>query len=144
MAQAKYSLMIPKVDNLGNPLRNVAEAAHHFLYYGPLQVEGSYIDPNKVGQWRDDGPEPHDILVTYAEDNPMMDSQMKALAVEVGEACNQWGIFVTKEGAKGVFTWTISNPRYRPGEPALPVALEQPSIDPDTGTAFPPQQPPPM
>lgn len=124
MAQAKYSIMIPKVDNLGNPLTNIAAAAHHFLFYGPLKVEGSYIDPNKQGNWRDTEPEPHDILVTVAEDSPEMDSQMKQLAAHVAEVANQWGIFVMKEGKNGIQSWTVANSSYREGEPAEDIARQ--------------------
>jgi hypothetical protein len=70
-------------------------------------------------------PEPHDLLVTYAEDEPQMDSQIKQLAAHVADVANQWGIFCTKEGKSGVNTWTISNPLYREGESAEPIALAQ-------------------
>lgn len=129
--QAKYQIMVPKVDNLGNALKSLAEAAHTHLFYGPLKVEGSYVDANKIGQWRDESPEPHDILVTYAEDNPEMDSQMKLLAAQIAEVANQWGIFVTKEGKSGVQTWTVSNSAYQPGQPAEEIALAQPSPSAD-------------
>ncbi len=123
--QAKYGIMIPKVDNLGNQLTSLAEVAHHHLFYGPLKVEGSYIDPDKLGQWRDESPEPHDILVVYAEDHPEMDSQMKLLASQIAEVANQWGIFVTKEGKSGIQSWIVDNPGFRPGEPAEDLALAQ-------------------
>lgn len=120
--QAKYMIMIPKVDNLGNPLTNIASAAHRYLFYGPLNVEGSYIDPGKEGNWRDDEPETYDHLITFAEDTPQMDSQIKQLAAEIAEAANQWGVFMTKEGGGNVKSWNIANPMYREGEPALDVA----------------------
>lgn len=122
--------MIPKLDNLGNPLVRVADYAHDFLFNGPLQVEGSYVDPDKMGHWRDSDPEPHDILVTYAEDTPEMDSEIKRLAHELGETCNQWGIFITKEGKSGIQSWVVNNTQFRPGEPAIPEALAQP-LPPD-------------
>lgn len=125
MAQAKYSIMVPKVDNLGNPLVNLAEYAHHHLFYGPLKIEGSYVDPNKLGQWRDSDPEPHDILVTVAEDNPEMDSQIKHLAVQIADVANQWGLFIMKEGKNGIQSWTVSNPSYRDGQPAEQLAIAQ-------------------
>jgi hypothetical protein len=120
--QAKYMIMVPRVDNLGNPLTDIAAAAHRFLFYGPLKVEGSYIDPGKRGNWRDDDPEEYDHLITFAEDTPQMDSEMKQLAAEIADAANQWGIFMTKEGGGNIVSWTVPNPVYREGEPALDVA----------------------
>jgi hypothetical protein len=143
MAQAKYSVMIPKVDNLGNPLTDLAAAAHHELFYGPLKVEGSYVDPDKRGHWRDEEPEPHDILVVVAEDEPMMDGQIKQLAIHIAEVANQWGIFVMKEGKSGVNSWVVNNPMYREGEPAEEVALQQPEptlMPPVPPDAAPPQE----
>lgn len=128
--QAKYSIMIPKIDNLGNPLVSLADYAHDFLFQGPMKVEGSFVDPNKMGHWRDSEPEPHDVLVTFAEDTPQMDSELKRLAHHVAEAANQWGIFVTKEGKSGVQSWVINNARFREGEPAIPEALAQPPENP--------------
>ena len=127
MAQAKYSILVPRVDNQGNELRDIAAAAHHYLFYGPLKVEGSFIEPNKIGHWRDAPAEPHDALVTYAEDSPEMDSQMKQLAAHVADVANQWGIFIAKEGKNGIQTWVINNPQYRDGEPAEDIALAEPT-----------------
>ncbi len=126
MAQAKYSIMIPKADNLGNPLRDdFAHHCHDVLFQGPLKVEGSFVDPDKMGFWRDDAPEPHDILTTYAEDSPQMDSEMKRLAMQIADAANQWGIFIAKEGKSGVQSWVVNNNQFRQGEPAIPEALAQ-------------------
>jgi hypothetical protein len=120
MAQAKYTILIPQKDNLGNPLGDVATAAHHWMFYGPgPKVEGSFIHRGLEGNWRDDPQEKMDHLVTVANDTPEMDSTAKQLALHVAEACNQWGVFVMKEGGKqGVQSWTISNPNYRPEEPS--------------------------
>lgn len=133
--------MIPKVDNLGNELTDIASAAHHYLFYGPLKVEGSYIDPDKKGHWRDDQTQPHDQLVTFAEESPEMDSAMKQLAAYVGEVANQWGIFVVKEGKQGIQTWTVPNSMYRQGEPAETVALS-PSKSAQEPPATPGVEPP--
>lgn len=122
---AKYRIAIPKVDNFGNPLRNIAGAAHTYLFYGPLHIERSWTEKGIQGNWRDDPDETYDHLIAVAQESPQMDSSMKQLAVHIGEACNQWGIFVLKEGKNGPTPWTVRNPNYRPNEPADPVALEQ-------------------
>jgi hypothetical protein len=119
MAQARYTVMIPQKDNLGNNLGDVASAAHHWLRYGPAPShQGSFIHRNIQGNWRDDEPELFDHLVTVAEDHPEMDSHIKQLAAHVGDATNQWGVFVMKEGKSGIQSWVIDNPNYAHGEPA--------------------------
>lgn len=129
MAQAKYTLMIPKKDNLGNPLGDIATAAHHWLRYGPApKHEGSHILRDITGNWRDDDPEQFDHLITVANDTPEMDSHIKQLAVHVADSANQWGLFVMKEGGKqGVQAWTISNPNYREGQPSELAQQHQPA-----------------
>jgi hypothetical protein len=138
--KAKYTIMIPTTDNLGQPLVDIATAAHRVMFYGPLQIQGSYVDPGKHGNWRDSDPEPHDLLVTIAEDTPEMDSHVKQIALEVGEFANQWGIFVVKEGKDGITDWVVDNPRYQDGQGAEPTALAQPAPVPQQGVA--PPQPP--
>lgn len=120
MAQAKYTLLIPQTDNLGNHLGDVATAAHQWLFYGPgPKVDGSFIHRGLEGNWKDSPQEKFDHLVTVAEDTPEMDSTAKQLAVHIGEACNQWGVFVFKEGGKaGVQSWTVPNPNYRENTPS--------------------------
>lgn len=118
--QAKYVVMIPQRDNLGNDLGDVATAAHHWLTYGPgPKIEGSFIHRNIDGNWRDHPRETFDHLITYAQDTPEMDSHVKQLAAHVAEHGNQWGVMVAKEGGKkGVDSWIIPNPQYRDGESA--------------------------
>lgn len=124
-ATAKYTIMIPTHDNLGQELGDISTAAHHWLFYGPgPNVEGSFIEGPKRGNWRDDPQEEFNHLVTYAEDSPEMDSTVKQLAVHIAEIANQWGVFVTKEGGKaGIQSWVIDNPNYRHGEGADPAGL---------------------
>lgn len=119
-AQAKYTVMIPQKDNLGNDLGDVASAAHHWLFYAPKgpKVEASFIHRNIDGNWRDDPQETFDHLVTFAEDHPEMDSHVKQLAAHVGQATNQWGVFVMKEGKNGPQSWVIPNNDYAHGAPA--------------------------
>ncbi len=123
--------MVPKKDNLKNPLNDIASAAHHVLFYGPAKIEGSYIDPNKKGNWRDDPQEEFDHLATYAEDTPENDSHIKQLAAHVGEVANQWGVFVIKEGKSGPQSWVIDNNNFEEGKPADPVALAPQQENPD-------------
>jgi hypothetical protein len=112
--------MVPQKDNLGNPLGDLATAAHHWLFYGPgPRVQGSYIHRNLEGNWRDDPQEKFDHLITVAEDTPEMDSHVKQLAHHIGESANQWGVFVMKEGKKGgIQSWVIDNRSYQEGQPS--------------------------
>ena len=125
MAQAKYSILIPLVDNLGNPLGPIAEYAHQYLVNAGM-VDGSWIDPDQRGLWKDTPAEPHETLNTIQEDSPEMDGFIKQTAKMIGEIANQWGIFVYKQGKEGITSWVIDNPSYREGEPADEVALAAP------------------
>jgi hypothetical protein len=117
--QAKWTVMIPQKDNLGNDLGDVATAAHHWLHYGPgPKVDGSFIHRNIQGNWRDEPAELHDHLVTVAQDTPEMDSYVKQLAHHIGEAANQWGVFVMKEGGGNTHSWVIDNRNYQEGQPS--------------------------
>lgn len=126
--KAKYTVLVPQKDNLGNPLGDVATAAHHWLFYGPgPKVDGSFIHRDVPGNWRDDPQEPFDHLVTVADDHPEMDSTFKQLAAHIGEATNQWSVPVMKEGGKeGVQMWLIPNHNYAEGHPA-PLAQQSDS-----------------
>lgn len=118
--QAKYVMMIPTTDNLGNHLGDLSHAAHQHLHQH-AGVSGSFVERGKTGFWERDAPEVYDHLVTYAPDSPEMDSHWKQLGNHIAEAANQWGIFCIKEGAGGPQSWVINNPRYQEGQPA-PVA----------------------
>jgi hypothetical protein len=122
--QAKFTIMIPQRDNLGNHLGDVATAAHHWLFYGNgPKVHGSFIHRNLDGNWRDDPQEKFDHLVTIADDHPELDSHMKQLASHVADAANQWGVSVIKEGKNGPQLWIVDNPGYQEGRPA-PIAQQ--------------------
>jgi hypothetical protein len=121
-SQAKYTIHIPTHDNLGQPLRDLATAAHRHLFQNGV-IEGSYIEPGKKGNWRNDPQETFDHLVTYAEDKPETDSHLKQTATHIADLANQWGVTVTKEGPKGPMLWIVDNPGYRDGEGAHPDAL---------------------
>lgn len=108
MAKAKYTLMIPLADNLGNELEDISTAAHQYLFDSG-KVEGTYIEGPKRGNWRDDPQELFEHLITVAEDTPEMDSTIKHLALVIARAANQWGVYCTKEGKDGIQDWTIKN-----------------------------------
>lgn len=131
-AFAKYRVACPKKDNLGNPLKNVAAAAHTHLVYGLKRpvTKGSWVENGIQGHWDHDEPEQFDHLVFIAPDEPETDAHVKALGAQIAEACNQWGVFIVKEGQKGVVPWEIANPVYRHGEPADPAALVDPQVQP--------------
>lgn len=114
---AKYTVLIPRHDNMGNPLSNVTEAAHDYLVYKlPGKFQGVYVDPGKWGHW-EGSREEYDILVAHGEDTPENDSYIKQLGAYVGELANQEIIFATKT-AKQVSTWPIRNSHYLAGFPA--------------------------
>ena len=128
MAQAKYTLMIPLNDNLGNELQDIATAAHQYLFESG-KVEGTYIEGPKKGNWRDDPQELFEHLITVADDTPEMDSTIKHLALVIARAANQWGVFCTKEGKNGIESWTIQNKDAHDG----PAPLAKDGGNPEAG-----------
>jgi hypothetical protein len=123
-SQAKYTIMIPVKDNLGNDLGDIATAAHQWLWQATGN-EGSYIEGPKRGNWRDDPQEEFNHLITVAADTPEMDSHIKQLAMEIARGANQWGVFCMKEGKSGIQSWVIDNPEYQEGQPAEIAGLAQ-------------------
>lgn len=119
--QALYTVQIPTHDNLGNPLGDLATAGHHWLWQNVKQ-SGSRIKRGVHGNWENDPQESFDDLEVIAEDTPEMDSHIKQLAAHMGEAANQWGIFVMKVGGGNVNSWVVPNPKYQEGATA-PVAM---------------------
>jgi hypothetical protein len=126
-SQAKYIMMVPTHDNLGNHLGDLAYAGHQHLHKN-AGISGSYVERGKTGFWEKDAPEEFDHLITYAPDSPEMDSHWKQLANHMAEAANQWGIFCVKEGEGGPQSWVVSNPHYQEGQPAPIVAAPQPGL----------------
>lgn len=121
--QARYAIHVPTHDNTGQPLRDLAQAAHEHLFRAGA-IEGSYIERGKVGNWRDYAPEGMDHLVTYAEDTPETDSHIKQTAQYVGELANQEAMAIEKHGKDGPVLWVVDNSNHRPNEPAHPSALQ--------------------
>lgn len=121
MAHAKYSVYVPKHDTLGNPLADLAKAAHDHLAYGPTK---RHIKGSQIHRGIEMGSGPHDVVVAYAEDSPEMDSHVKQVASFVGELANHPSLFVSKEG-KNVTSWPIRNSLYRHGEPAEQLAHQR-------------------
>jgi hypothetical protein len=128
-AQAKYQILIPTHDNLGQKLGDIASAAHHWLWYTAPGIQGSYVEPPVRGNWRDDPQETFERLTTYAHETPEVESHVKQLAAHVGDVANQWGVFVTKEGKDGIQSWVINNANHVPGQGADPGVLERPPVD---------------
>jgi hypothetical protein len=123
MADAKYSMMIPEVDNFGNQLTDVSAIAH-----GALQgiTEGSFTTPGQMGRWQDGDPEPHSTFTVIIEDNPMHDSIFKEAAQKIGTLTNQEAILAYKEGKNGIQKWVLYNPNYQEDAPADPSVLLAP------------------
>lgn len=99
--KAKYSIFIPA------HARYVAQAAHHYLSYGPLQTLHATV---QYGH-------PDDELVVYAEETPKMDSHMKQLGVFVAEVANLPVTKVVKQTGKNIHTWDMRNVSYQPPAP---------------------------
>lgn len=119
MALARYTVVVPKVDHQGNPLRDVAQAVHHLLSYSsPMQTRHAYIDGGKRGAYD------HDVVVAHAEEHPKHDSYMKQMAGYIGDVTNHPVIHATKTGQKGMQAWDIANRLFRPGEPAEDLVLQ--------------------
>lgn len=112
MAKARYTVLVPRNDELGNPLR-VAEAAHHYIFHGPWRIDSAQVSHGH----------PNDALHIYADDLPENDSLTKQLATFVGELANVPMVPAAKEG-KNVASWQLRNHQYRPGQAAEPSALE--------------------
>jgi hypothetical protein len=122
--RSKYTVQIPVKDNLGQPLKDIATAAHHYLHNGPIKNVGSKIYRNVEGNWRDDPQERFDDLILVVDDTPEMDSAVKQLAVHIADVANQWGVYVTKEGKNGIQDWVMPPPQFRKGEGADPAMLK--------------------
>lgn len=110
--KARYTIMIPKQDDLGNQLNDLAATAHHHMFYGPVKTQGSWIERDKVGHWHDGPAEPYDHLVTVAEDRPEVDSHIKQLAAGLGGLANRKAIYTLKENKDGINDQIIDNPNY--------------------------------
>lgn len=118
MPDAQYTVQVPTVDDIGNPLVSVATYAHRWLAQ-THRDQGSWIEPGKL---QGDGSS-HDHLTMVAEDTPLTDSTIKQLAAYVGEICNQAAVLAIKQGKQGPVRWHIRNPEYRPGQPAEAAVL---------------------
>jgi hypothetical protein len=130
MAAAKYSIHVPAYDEHGNPLR-VHQAVHQHLLN--LGHEAPTIQEGR----------PYHHVVSWAEESPEMDSQMKQIGAYTGETCNVPVVHVTKEG-KNTARWPMRNLSYAPGWPAEQSAFaNEPNIGeiglqtPDTGVRIP-------
>lgn len=128
MAEAKYTVMVPTHDNLGNPLKDLATGGHHYLH-AEAGISGSRVEGPVKGNWEDDPQEDFNMLVSFADDTPENDSHFKALARNIAVAANQWGVFVSKESSSGPQSWLMDNPSYDPDQPAADWAI-QPNGDP--------------
>lgn len=120
MAKARFTIHIPRHDELGNPLR-VAEATHHYVFHGPWRIDSAQVSHGH----------PYDALHIYADDIPENDSAVKQLAVFAGELANVPSVSAAKDG-KHINAWTLTNKHYRPGEPAEQGALADPGVQPLT------------
>jgi hypothetical protein len=119
MPQARFLIMIPTHDNLGQKLQDLATVAHEWLYRS-AGIKGSRIEGPSRGNWADDPQETFYHLVTVTDDTPENDSYVKQLAVHIGELANQWAVHVEKDTSKQIQEWNISNPNYEDGAGADP------------------------
>lgn len=114
--EARYEIMVPKVDGLGNPLVALAPHAVHYLSQS-IPTTSVHIEPAHAaiagGQQ-----EPHDLVVITTEDLPAHDSTIKQAAAYVGDVANRESVLVTKHGPNGIQSWPIRNSQYQHGVPA--------------------------
>ena len=122
--EAKYEVLIPKADNLGNPLIDLAPHAMHYLSKSIITTS-IHVDTGRRVFW-EGREEPFDALVVTAEDKPQIDSTIKQLAAYVGEVANQDLVLVSKHGTNGIDTWPIKNASYQEGQPAEVYVRSQP------------------
>lgn len=119
---AQYEILIPKVDNLGNPLRDLAKYVHNHVA-SQLTIQAAHIDSGRRVFW-EGREEPFDAFVFQAPDEPVSDSTAKQVASYIGEVTNQDVVLVSKHGKSGIQSWPIKNPNYQHGAPADPSVLQ--------------------
>lgn len=126
MASAKYTVLIPTHDELGQQLQ-LSEAVHQAVTSSNVRVEAATVTHGN----------PYDSLTIWAEDTPESDSNIKQLGVHTAEVANVQSISVTKEGKTGA-TWQMRNPSYIPQQGAEPSALAIPlPLTPGTSEGYP-------
>jgi hypothetical protein len=124
MALAKYIVHVPQQDPQGNPLRDLASAAHESLYRNTgrgVEIADTKIHRNVEGQ---EGP--HDEIVAYVEASPEADSTFKQLGVHLAELAGVPAITVIREGKDGQ-VWPMSHPLTTGFTQADSAALSPPS-----------------
>lgn len=109
MASARYTVHVPAVDELGNPLR-LHEAVHEHL----TNSKGA---PVQTTHGR-----PSHAVSAWAEDIPEWDSLAKQTGTLAAELANVPVVHVTKEADKPA-TWEMANTQYVPGAGADQSAL---------------------
>lgn len=128
MNEAKYEILIPKVDNLGTPLIDLSSHALTHIV-NQLHLTTAHVDHDRTVHY-EGREEPFDALVFISEDKPVVDSTAKQLAAYLGEVANQDTVIVTKQAENGIQTWPIKNPHYQHGMPAESY-LHRPRLDVD-------------
>jgi hypothetical protein len=106
VAQARYTIFIPKTGLQGEALPDIAQAAHHYLSLGHAPVENTYIDRDRHGTFGGHTG-PHDLVVMHGEDTPETDGHVKQLATFVGDLTRHPVTHATKDSKGGVNHWTI-------------------------------------
>lgn len=114
--EAKYEILVPKTDHMGNPLVDLSSHALHHITKS-LQLNHAHIESNRRVHWNGKE-EPFDALVFHSEDHPHVDSHAKQLAAYLGEVANQDVVVVSKQGANGIQTWPVANNQFNPAAPA--------------------------
>lgn len=114
---AQYEILIPKADNLGNPLRDMGKYVHDHIVGQIPGVVAAHIDSGRRVFW-EGREEPFDAFIFQAPDEPVSDSTTKQVASYIGEVANQDIVLVSKHGKSGIQSWPIKNPHYVPGQSA--------------------------
>ena len=121
MNEARYTQFVPQVDDLGNPLKNLADAAR-------TQIENTTGGQAWEEAPKNKGAESFGVVSVVATETPETDSQIKQIAHQIAEVANKGLVVVIKEGKQGIKTWQITNTAYVPGGPAESVALLPSSV----------------
>ncbi len=106
MAQARYTIFIPKTGLSGEALPDIAQAAHHYLSLGHAPVEHAYLDRDKHGTFGGHTG-PHDFITMHGEDSPEVDGHVKQLATFIGEMTKHPVTHATKDSKSGTAHWPI-------------------------------------
>lgn len=111
--KSRYTLDVPTVDTLGNPLEDISARVHGHLRDRGIDEDAYVTGPHRVLRGQASIPTEH--FVTYLDDSPENDSQMKEVAKYVAGVSNHPHGVVVKDSSQGSQVFKINNPIHKPG-----------------------------